>query len=359
MNKLMRKAAIFHKDSEKKYESIKKRWVVNSLSIAFGVIAFAVLAVCVSAKQFFCLSVEENLTSRAESTAQFIELFLNDGYDDFYYASEEFISRYAQTDKYEYQILDSAGRIVFSSSGITAGYAVTTDDVYNCLKSKQTEVWNGENESTGEHIMSSVSPVRYSNGQIIGMVRLSTSVEAVDRTIIMVYIEAICGGILIFLFVFMSNYHFIRSIVNPIVKLNDIAKQISAGSYGVQIENSLSDEVGELCNSINNMSTAICKAEKTKNDIISSVSHELRTPLTAIGGWSETLLASSGDMNQICKNGLEIIHKEAKRLSQMVEQLLDFSKLESGRFTLQTESFDLRGEFSDAAFIYKDILKRD
>ena len=78
-------------------------------------------------------------------------------------------------------------------------------------------------------------------------------------------------------------------------QINTIAKEIAAGRYGVRLQKTYDDEIGELCDTINYMSDEISRAERMKNDFISSVSHELRTPLTAIGGWSETLLAGGGE----------------------------------------------------------------
>ena len=96
-----------------------------------------------------------------------------------------------------------------------------------------------------------------------------------------------------------------------------------------------------------------------KHDIISSISHELRTPLTSIGGWTETLMVGGMEDRGLALKGLAIINKESHRLSQMVEELLDFARLEGGRMKLHSERFDLRGELADAAFIYTDLCKRD
>mgnify|MGYP000757212086 FL=1 len=110
---------------------------------------------------------------------------------------------------------------------------------------------------------------------------------------------------------------------------------------------------------INNMSLKISQSEKMQTEFISSVSHELRTPLTAISGWGETLLGDeSGDPRQL-RRGLRIIVKEARRLTGMVEELLEFSKMQDGRFTLQVEEMDLQAELEDAIYTYRELFRQD
>ncbi len=91
------------------------------------------------------------------------------------------------------------------------------------------------------------------------------------------------------------------------------------------------------------MSEELARMNKMEKEFISSVSHELRTPLTAINGWAETI---SNDLHdtELAYDGLQIIKQETRRLSQMVEELLDFSRMEAGTMKLHTESFDIRGE---------------
>ena len=154
-----------------------------------------------------------------------------------------------------------------------------------------------------------------------------------------------------------SNRFFLRSIVAPVLRMNEFAKKITGGQYGVQLNVDYNDEIGELCRTLNEMSAELSRMEKSKNDFISSVSHELRTPLTAIAGWTDTIEGSLDD-KKLASQGLEIIKKETRRLSQMVEELLDFSRIESGGMRLQTEPFDLRGELYDAVFTYTDMLRQ-
>ncbi|MBW7462173.1 two-component sensor histidine kinase, partial [Paenibacillus sepulcri] len=82
------------------------------------------------------------------------------------------------------------------------------------------------------------------------------------------------------------------------------------------------------------------RREKLKNDFISSISHELRTPLTSIKGWSETLAGDPSDAEEL-QMGLTIIDRETDRLSGLVEDLLDFSKLYAKSIILHPESVDL------------------
>ena len=158
--------------------------------------------------------------------------------------------------------------------------------------------------------------------------------------------------------VIASNSYFVQSIVDPILKINTIAKEIAAGRYGVRLQKTYDDEIGELCDTINYMSDEINRAERMKNDFISSVSHELRTPLTAIGGWSETLLAGGGEDPEEVMQGLTIIQKEAGRLTRMVEELLDFARIESGRMKLEVENFDLSIELYEAVYMYENLLRK-
>src|SRR5699024_3914301 len=89
------------------------------------------------------------------------------------------------------------------------------------------------------------------------------------------------------------------------------------------------------------MAEEILVRERLKNEFISSVSHELRTPLTSIKGWAATL-KSGGLEEELTKDGLYIIEKETDRLSQMVEELLDFSKILAGRMSLVMEQFHVK-----------------
>lgn len=159
-------------------------------------------------------------------------------------------------------------------------------------------------------------------------------------------------------YVLIGTNYYIRSILVPLDDIIDKAKKITNGSYGIQIQHQYTDEVGELAETINEMSNQINQNEKIQAEFISSLSHELRTPLTAITGWSETLL-SSEDLSDDTRRGMKIIRKEAGRLTEMVLELLEFTRIQDGRMTLHMETVDIRAEFEDTIFMYGSRLAQD
>ena len=150
---------------------------------------------------------------------------------------------------------------------------------------------------------------------------------------------------------------FVRYVSGPISRLTDFAREIAEGSYGSQLENHSDNELGRLTDEINNMSEKVASAEKSRTEFISQVSHELRTPLTAITGWAETIAydpAVQGDSLR----GVQIISREAERLTNMVKELLEFTRIQDGRFTLRIELLDIAAELEDALFTYGELMRQ-
>ena len=160
------------------------------------------------------------------------------------------------------------------------------------------------------------------------------------------------------LLMLFSGLYFVKSIVIPVRQIGTTARRFATGDFSVRIAKKNDDEIGELCDIINHMADELSNAESMKNEFISSVSHELRTPLTAIKGWSETLTEMIDDHETIQK-GMRVIGNETERLSQMVEELLDFSRMQNGRFTLMKTTMDILAELGEAVLIYAERAKRE
>ena len=163
--------------------------------------------------------------------------------------------------------------------------------------------------------------------------------------------------IIVCAYVIALNVWFWRFVCAPLSKLTAHARRISEGSYGVKTEEFDDDEIGALAEEINNMSEKAGIAEKARTEFISQVSHELRTPLTAITGWAETI-AFDPDVKGDSLKGVHIISKEAERLTNMVTELLEFTRIQDGRFNLRIELLDIAAELEDAMFTYGELMKQ-
>ena len=179
------------------------------------------------------------------------------------------------------------------------------------------------------------------------------------RDILKKYRFAALVALAILLFVLYTSSYFMNSIIVPVGEVSRTARQIAQGDFDVRLDTHNDDEIGQLCASINNMAEELSNAEQVKNDFISSVSHELRTPLTAIRGWGETLLSDDDLDPETRRKGMQVIMGETERLSQMVEELLDFSRIQGGRMVLTRENVDLAAELSDVVLMYTERARRE
>jgi len=202
-----------------------------------------------------------------------------------------------------------------------------------------------------------VSVILKTSGTPKNAIRIITSLDKIDGQIAAFTIAIGAGSILIILLLLILGMYFIKSIIQPIRKIGSNARKLATGDFSVRIEAEQDDEIGELCSVFNYMADELESSEHIKNEFISSVSHELRTPLTAIKGWSETI--TEIDDERMRKKGLGIITRETERLSAMVEELLDFSRMQNGKLSLQTSNIDIIAELADAVLMYGEKAKDD
>ena len=340
----------------KKITGIRKRWMVNSISVVLFIVLLAVAAFSAAMGSYYYSTLSESLKQKAENAISSFDYYRTEA--EYYDNARAVVAGEPNSDKLEVEYLDADGQIRFSSSDLTAFRSPGTPDIAEAISMKRTKVWIGADPSTGEHIMAASSPLMI-DGEVVGVMRYVTSLNKVDKQIIIIVAIALGIGLGILGMVYFSNLYFIRSIVDPVAGITETAKRIAAGSYGVQIEKRYDDEIGALTDTINDMSLKINQSEKMKNEFISSVSHELRTPLTAINGWAETIMngevRDAGDV----KKGMGIIVSDARRLTNMVEELLEFSRIQDGRFTLSVEPMDIKAELEDAVYTYREFFRRE
>lgn len=343
------------KKRSKGFGGIRRRWLVNSIGVVVLLVFIAVTAFSVAMANYYYNSVVTALTNTVDAVTDFLEDYTESEYRSYV---SQYVAAFESKDKLELQFLSRYGSVQESTSGLSANISPGTPDITEAIGLRQTRPWTGKDPNTGERIMAVSSPVIY-NGTVVGVMRVVTSLKLVDRQIITVVLLMAALGLMILFVVYFSNLYFVRSIVEPVAGITEIAKRIAAGSYGIQMEKKHNDEIGDLTDAINDMSLKIAQSEKTQSEFISSVSHELRTPLTAINGWAETIMNGEVRSADDVKKGMGIIVSEARRLTNMVEELLEFSRIEDGRFTLSVEPMDLKAELEDAVYTYREFFRRE
>lgn len=337
---------------------LRRRWMVDNLASIIVVITLSLSAFALAFGSYYYSTATYGLRTRARSASAFFSNYITASYNDYYNSALEFVAAFEEKNYLELQFINTSGKILISSYGLPAGDEPGTNDITQALQTKAISIWQGNAPNTGERIMAVSAPLYYGEGEVIGVLRYVTSLKNIDRQITIGIGIACAVGAAVLLLVIVSNLYFIRSIVNPIGEITAIARRIADGSYGVQIEKRYDDEIGVLVDTINNMSTKIDQSEKTETEFISSISHELRTPLTAIAGWGETLLSSEDPDPEEQKRGIEIIQREAERLSKLVENLLDFSRIQGGLFTLHVRMIDITAELEDTIYMYRSQLEK-
>lgn len=341
----------------KKQRGLRRRWLLNTMLIVCLLGLVCVVLVSFYVGRSYYSNMESDLRYRAKIASEFFGEHTGHSYESYYQDCITYARTFDERAVLELQFVSAQGDLVASSYGIWPGMAPSTPEILEAVQSGDITTFIGDEKATGERIMAVSTPVFY-GGQVFGVLRFVTATRIMDFQIAMIALFSLIALIIILAILFFSGNYYIHSILVPLSEIVEKAQKISGGSYGIQISKRYNDEVGELADTINEMSLRLNENEKVQSEFISSLSHELRTPLTAINGWSETILADENlDMNT--RRGVRIIQRESDRLTGMVMDLLDFTRIQDGRMTLNMETVDLRAEFEDTVFMYGSRLSQE
>lgn len=343
---------------QKQPKSIRTRWMSNTISTFCVLGLVCVVLITGTFGAYYYSSMRQDLNAKAMQTSQFFANYIGQNYDDYYYSCVTYAQTFDMSGSLELQFINADGLLVASSYGALAGKSPATSEIIEAMQTRSIKTFAGRDPITGEQIIAVSGPMIYSNGEVVGVLRYVTSTRLVNRQIMFIGIIALCAFCVLLAVLLLTSGYFIRSILVPVDEIIEKAKMIANGSYGAQIQKQYNDEIGVLADTINEMSVQISQNEKTQTYFISSLSHELRTPLTAINGWSETLLDSE-ELDPETRRGVKIISREAKRLTEMVVNLLDFTRLQDDRLNLNMEMADIQAEFEDTVFMYGSRLAQD
>lgn len=339
--------------------SVSRRWFLNTIGAVFVILVIFVASLSVVVQSSTYSSIELALSSRMD---ELLNWFSGNGGRDnvrsFTAITQDYVENsFQDRNKMEIMALSREGQVFITSTGFEPDRQQPMPDYELALSSSDgSGKWVGE-LNTGEKVMAITRAVRDENGVLMGSIRYMVSMELADQQTALIVVFLVVAGLFIMLLLTFSGMYFIRSILVPVRQVSQNARQIAQGDFEVRIEKARDDEIGQLCDAINDMAGELGEAERMKNEFISSVSHELRTPLTAIKGWAETLRDGADPATE--EKGMSVIIRESERLSGLVEELLDFSRLQNGRMQLISERMDLLAELDEAVYLFTERARTE
>ncbi len=343
-------------------KSITRRWITSNLGVIVLILLVIELALIYAVQSYFYNSARQYLVTRLNAVYGVLSRYAADAGTNLSAELRGAVESFSDKDKMELMALDNDGRVVLTSSGFSRDFEPGMPDYDMAMAATDAYGYSMGRTENGERVMAVCFPLTEVSTDY-SAIRVVTSLESIDRTISGFVVSVTAVAVAVLLLLALSDLYFVGSILRPIRQISANTEKFARGDFSARIKQESEDEIGELCVGINHMADELSNADAMKNEFISSVSHELRTPLTAIKGWADTLTELSampdGADPQTMEKGLRVIAVETERLSDMVEELLDFSRIQSGHFRLEPAVMDVLAELGDAVLIYMERAKRD
>lgn len=308
---------------------------ITTLVLFLAVVIFEIVVIALL-KEIFIGNVSTVLRKELESTSK----FYNHNFVEGTSSAKEFVKDYVQLE-YHIQITDISGNVIADSLNDEGSNIKKYSDVKMALKNKPFVRYIGNDKRGNFQIAAYSVPLKNSDEKNIGVLRFSVSLKKTYMEMYRIIYLFIVIGLMIILLAIIISTIISKTITKPIQHITNISNEMAKGNLSIRVEKQRNDEIGILAESINHMANEIEKNETLKNEFISSVSHELRTPLTSIKGWSITIKNTPLEDKEDIFLGIDIIIEESERLSNMVEELLDFSRLTSNKLQLNKNDFDI------------------
>ena len=169
------------------------------------------------------------------------------------------------------------------------------------------------------------------------VVMINSVLTPVDATVTTLKAQLRIITVIIIIIAFILAAATAKSTSRSIIKLNDGAKKLAAGDYSVKFDADDYMEVAELSATLNYAAKELGKADSLQKELIANVSHDLRTPLTMIKGYAEVMRDIPGENTP---ENVQVIIEETERLTGLVNDMLDISKLKAGTISIQPEEYN-------------------
>ena len=327
-------------------------WLRNSFGVIVAILLLIEVLMVFVVRNYYYTAAKEYVSSKMNIVSAAVQSNSEAGKANLNSRIRTYVESYEDKERIELMAINNDDEVEVTSSGFSPSKLDQMPD-YQEAKNDPTGISVQIYDlPTGEKVVA-VSAVINAKDSQYSALRMLASMKKIDNQVLIIAATTFVVCLAIMLLIFFSGMYFVRSIVYPIRSIGDMTKQFAKGDFSERIKKESDDELGELCDSINYMADELSNTEQMKNEFISSVSHELRTPLTAIKGWTETVTSMYED-KETFKKGMRVITSETERLSQMVEELLDFSRIQDNRLTLIMDTIDILAELGETVLIYQE-----
>lgn len=336
---------------------IYRRWFTSGPLLIMTILLLVFIAVFIIGRYYYRAAADTAVRNQySNSVETFFVTETESG--SFEAAARDFVENFEDKDTLDVWVLDTAGHVIVSSSGFPVADQQMPD--FEAAKNAPNGTANHHGRNLYGEAISASTHILKRGDEPIGAVRYVVSMQRTNRQVATLFLALMLALIAIALIMIVSGITFVDSIVTPVRKINEVTKRIAGGDMTARMEpQEYEDEISELSQNINFMADELNSTDKMKNDFISTVSHEMKTPLTAIKGWAETIQSVGDTDPQLTSRGMEVIIAEASRLTGVVEDLLDLSKIVNGRMTLRYEKIDILAELDDTIYVFKDRSMRE
>lgn len=321
-------------------KSIRSKLLRNFLIVIILTVLILDLLTIICLKAYYYKNTQNILVNHLEASINFYQKYFSNNklMENIYDNVDVFLN----TKDEQVEILDSNGNLLMDSYGVRDSELLNTPDIEKA-KAGEIGVWTGRIDYYNDRVMivSKAITSKRDPSDMIGIVRIIFSLKEVHKIINYFSILFLLISIIVIVLGTIMSLIIAKDIVEPIKEITVVAKEMAKGNLNIKSNVEDNIEIAQLSKTLNYMGYEVEKREKLKNEFISSISHELRTPLTSIKGWAITLKYDYSDMDTVAL-GLDIIEKESDRLTEMVEELLDFSKLINGVITLHIKEHDVK-----------------
>lgn len=332
--------------------SIKSKIIASYILLITIIISFFGAIILISLEKYYITNMTYILESQGATFSHVFDSYID---ADIYTIGQDVAKKLSKDINAKVQVLNIEGLLLGDSSVNAKPYPlkINTPDVSAAIKGNTGTYIGSE---YGEKILNVSVPIKNSLNYV-AVLRLSTSLNNVSdlvRKVSYIIVGVLLASILLS---YLIGIVFAARLTKPLNMVKDATIKMAKGNFNVRAKKITNDEIGMLADSFNKMAEELSQLDNIKNEFISNISHELRTPLTSIKGFAVTALDDIDKDNSLFEY-LSIINSEADRLTSLVEELLDFSRIQSNKLKISYQKFDIVNLIRETISMLKPAINR-